>query len=138
MSDTTPAAPLSDREFAHRALLTMTGVGAGVTSDLTDAGVEPYVVGNHPMTTLLILADDGPTRPVELAERVGMTSGGMTKVIDRLEQLELVERDPDAVADGRGLLVRLTTDGRRTVDTVLDASVPRLRKAVSELSSLPI
>ena len=115
----------------------MTGIGVAVTSDLTDAGVEPYVIGNHPMTTLLILAADGPTRPVELAERVGMTSGGMTKVIDRLEQLQLVDRDSDLVEDGRGVLVGLTTNGQRTVETVLDATAPRLRKAVADLSSLP-
>lgn len=115
----------------------MTAVGVAVTEDLTDAGVDPYLIRNHPMATLLMLADGGPMRPVELTERVGMTSGGMTKVIDKLEALGLVDRDADAVDDGRGVLVSLTQEGHRAARRILDVAAPALRKAVNDFRSLP-
>lgn len=124
----------SDRAFARRVLILLADVGTRITADLTDDGIDPYVVRNSPMATLMELVD-GPLRPVELAERVGMTSGGMTKVIDRLEERGLLERDHEVEEDGRGVLVSLTTEGRRTAERVLDSLVPTLRKAVEDLSS---
>jgi DNA-binding MarR family transcriptional regulator len=126
----------SNHEFARNALLAMTGAGVAVTQDLTDAGVDPYLIRNHPMATLLVLTDGGPRRPVELAGRVGMTSGGMTKVIDKLEALGLVDRDADVIDDGRGVLVSLTREGHRAARRILEVAAPALRKAVDDLRSL--
>ncbi|MCP2324453.1 DNA-binding MarR family transcriptional regulator [Hamadaea flava] len=47
-----------------------------------------------------------------------VTSGAMTNRIDRLEARGLVERRSDA-ADRRTVLIRLTPQGRKTVDTIL-------------------
>ena len=44
-----------------------------------------------------------------------MTSGTMTNRVDRLAARGLVERSPDP-ADRRGVIVRLTPDGKATVD----------------------
>ena len=48
--------------------------------------------------------------PSTLYNVMERSSGGMTKMIKRLESMELVERLPDP-ADGRGSLVRLTKRG---------------------------
>jgi DNA-binding MarR family transcriptional regulator len=55
--------------------------------------------------------------PTELYRALMRTSGGMTHLVDRLEQERLVERvaDPD---DRRGLLVGLTRKGRALVRRV--------------------
>ena len=57
--------------------------------------------------------------PTELARHRMMTSGGMTAVIDRLERKGLLERAPNP-ADRRGSLVRLTSDGRETIDRAME------------------
>lgn len=125
----------SDRSFARDVMIHLADVGARITDDLISAGIDPFVVRNSPMATLLELTD-GSLRPVELAERVGMTSGGMTKVIDRLEERGLIERDHEIEEDGRGVLVSLTSEGRRVADRVLDTVAPTLRKALADLSSI--
>jgi DNA-binding MarR family transcriptional regulator len=68
----------------------------------------------------------------ELAHESLLSGGAMTNRIDRLEARGLVarERDPD---DRRGVLVRLTTAGRRLVDEAIEA---RLDIANTQLSGL--
>lgn len=53
--------------------------------------------------------------PGELAAHTMITTGGMTKRIDRLEISGLVTRRPSA-DDGRGRVVGLTAAGRRLID----------------------
>jgi len=53
--------------------------------------------------------------PAELIEELSVTSGAVTKRLDRLASLSLVERHPDE-ADGRGVKIGLTPRGRRLVD----------------------
>jgi hypothetical protein len=51
-----------------------------------------------------------------------LTSGGVTKRLDRLAEAGLVERRPDP-NDRRGTLVRLTRKGRTVIDKAVDAHV---------------
>src|SRR3954447_5102584 len=53
--------------------------------------------------------------PGKLLRATLVTSGTMTNRIDRLELAGLVRREPDS-RDKRGVLVRLTDDGRRRID----------------------
>jgi DNA-binding MarR family transcriptional regulator len=53
--------------------------------------------------------------PTDLAERTMITSGGLTKRVDRLEGAGLVQRRPSD-HDGRGRVVALTEAGRALVD----------------------
>ena len=70
--------------------------------------------------TVLRVLDDGPKSPSRLAEYVVRTTGGMTKIVDRLAKRGLVVRvaDPD---DRRGVLVELTGEGRELGDKASDA-----------------
>jgi DNA-binding MarR family transcriptional regulator len=70
------------------------------------------------MATLRRRAGEDGLKAKHLQESVMITSGGMTKRLDRLESAGLIERqaDPD---DRRGVLITLTTEGRRTIDEVL-------------------
>ena len=56
------------------------------------------------------LGEDG-SRPSELAAHAGVTRQAITKLVDELERLDLVRRDPDP-DDGRGVIVRYTDRGR--------------------------
>jgi DNA-binding MarR family transcriptional regulator len=53
--------------------------------------------------------------PTELMRATMLSSGGMTKRLDRLADAGLVERRPDP-HDRRGTLVRLTSRGEATID----------------------
>ena len=57
--------------------------------------------------------------PGELADHTMVTSGAMTKRVDRLVAAGLVTRRPSE-ADGRGRVVALTDRGRETIDRAMD------------------
>jgi|SRR6266540_4272814 len=71
--------------------------------------------------------------PTGLMRATLISSGGMTKRLDRLEQAGLVERRPDP-ADRRGTLVRLTRRGRSAIDRAVDAHVANEERLLSSLS----
>jgi len=56
--------------------------------------------------------------PTALVHATLLTSGGITKRLDRLAEAGLVERRPDP-GDRRGTLVRLTPKGKRIVDRAM-------------------
>ena len=56
--------------------------------------------------------------PGQLVRETGVTSGTMTNRVDRLAARHLVSRE-EHPADGRGVLVRLTEEGRGTVDSTM-------------------
>jgi DNA-binding MarR family transcriptional regulator len=62
--------------------------------------------------------------PGRLLRETLVTSGTMTNRVDRLAARGLVERLPDP-HDRRGVLVRLTDDGRATVDGALEGLLRR-------------
>ena len=59
-----------------------------------------------------------PHEPDELFNSVLLSSGAMTNRLDRLEDMGLVEREPDPT-DRRGRLVVLTDRGRELVDSAV-------------------
>jgi DNA-binding MarR family transcriptional regulator len=70
--------------------------------------------------------------PGRLVADTLVTSGTMTNRVDRLAARGLVERRPDP-SDRRGVLVRLTASGRRTVDAALDELLAHERKILGAL-----
>lgn len=59
----------------------------------------------------LEVAGEGGVRMTELAKRTTMSSGGFTRLADRLEGRGFIARRP-CPSDGRGLLAVLTDEGR--------------------------
>lgn len=72
-------------------------------------------------------------RPGEVADRMGMTTGGSTKVIARLMDAGLVSRVFDADPDGRAVVVSLTEKGRRVTLTAIQATAGPLRDLVARV-----
>lgn len=67
-----------------------------------------------------------------LARETDLSTGAMTNRIDGLENRGLVVREPDE-EDRRGVIVRLTPDGRKTID---EAILYRLEAARESLKAL--
>lgn len=74
-----------------------------------------------------------PQNPTPLAQRLGHTTGGMTKILDRLESAGLIERraDPD---DARATRVALTARGAATFDRALRALVAASDRRLAALA----
>lgn len=70
--------------------------------------------------------------PGELAEATGVTSGAVTKRVDRLEAAGLVTRERVA-HDGRGRIVRLTPAGLERIDAAVDAVLAGQRRLLQAL-----
>ena len=71
--------------------------------------------------------------PGELAEHTMVTTGAMTKRLDRLERDGLVARRPSAV-DGRGRVVALTPAGRRLIDRAFTDHMANERRLLDQLT----
>ena len=70
--------------------------------------------------------------PGRLLRETLVTSGTMTNRVDRLAARGLVERLPDP-HDRRGVLVRLTAQGRSTVDGAFEALLEAERRLLADL-----
>jgi DNA-binding MarR family transcriptional regulator len=71
--------------------------------------------------------------PGELAEHTMVTTGAMTKRLDRLERDGLVARRPSAV-DGRGRVVALTPAGRTLIDRAFTDHMANERRLLDQLT----
>lgn len=71
--------------------------------------------------------------PSQLSQSLLLTSGGISKRIDKLENAGLVERLPDD-ADRRGVMIRLSASGLAKVDQAL---TPHTNAQLDLLAHLP-
>lgn len=67
-----------------------------------------------------------------LARETDLSSGAMTNRIDGLENRGLVLREPDA-QDRRGVIVRLTPQGRKTIDEAIRYRLDAARESLRNL-----
>lgn len=89
-----------------------------------DTGIEredlTALRGNSEVVVGVELLRQGPRRPRDLQQVSGLTSGGLTKLFDRLEVAGIVQRGArSGDADGRAVEVRLTPSGRHAVRRLL-------------------
>jgi|SRR6185312_11001175 len=73
-------------------------------------------------------------RPTDLSRSLLVTTGAITKRLDRLQALGLVERD-SADGDGRGKTVRLTPRGVTTTDELIAEHLANEARLVEALSA---
>lgn len=78
-----------------------------------EAGLTPIGVSMAEYSVMSLLGEAGPEgmRMSDLARDRLMTTGGLTRLADRLERRGVIERQR-AREDGRGFIVALTPDGR--------------------------
>lgn len=73
----------------------------------------------HPMTYFILthLAKHGPMRAADLSDAFGMDKGGVSRQVQTLVDLGLVERQP-AAEDRRAVLLDASDEGRTRLATV--------------------
>ena len=72
--------------------------------------------------------------PGALSRSTMVTTGGMTKRLDRLEELGLIHREPDP-HDRRGRLIALTDKGRTLIDTAVEGHLDNEERLLAGLSA---
>ena len=132
--------PEARHQNAERLLLQFARFGTAVSKSMAEATNQPDFVTNAPLLVLCLLDLDGPTRPGMIADVVDLTSGGTTKLLDRMEAAGLIHRSYGAIdSDHRGVEVELTDRGRtllREATAALLAHLPDASVTVKEIVSL--
>jgi DNA-binding MarR family transcriptional regulator len=101
-----------------------------LAADLADSELQPGW-----FDLLAALRRNGPPyelNPTELMHATLLSSGGITKRLDRLAEAGLVERRPDP-NDRRGTLVRLTRRGRSVIDRLIAVHVANEERLLQSL-----
>jgi DNA-binding MarR family transcriptional regulator len=85
------------------------------------------------LTCLGTLRDRGPASPGELATELGLTTGAVTRVIDRLDRQGYVRRLPDP-HDRRRIIVELIPDAQAPVFGLFASQAAHVTESVADLS----
>lgn len=112
---------VTERQKAEEILLVLGRLGRAVHDALV-ARVGPATVGNAEVFVIVRLHLHGPQRPSEIMSAIGMSSGGVTKLLDRLEGAGYVSRQLGAVkTDRRATRLVLTHRGAALAQEYADA-----------------
>lgn len=98
----------------------------------------PFGLGWESFSLIVTLRRAGPPfelRPSDLYRESLLTSGAITNRIDRVEAMGLVRRVPDP-RDRRGVIVRLTPQGRALADRAIEHHFTALAQLLSTLSTV--
>jgi len=89
----------------------------------------------QPMSYLLLahLAETGPMRSSALAETFGADKGAVSRQVQHLSDLGLLDKAPDP-EDGRATLLSPSEDARRRLDMVTDQRRRRLDERLGDWS----
>jgi len=108
-------------------------VGEAYRADLRSFGLtwSEYTV----LHTLRIEGSPYRLSPSRLNDVLALSSGGVTKTVDRLEAAGLVRRTPDP-SDGRGVQVALTRRGRSLAARIFDAGLSKYSETLDPLGAV--
>jgi DNA-binding MarR family transcriptional regulator len=105
-------------------------LGRDLARICADAGMKP---GQFQVLAELRGRDPFPMNASELARAAVLTSGGMTPILDQLEQQGLILRQMDG-EDRRARRISITEKGRSTINRALDQQIARHRALNAALS----
>lgn len=133
----------SDRGAAGRrptkdelALFTRVRRASLILDELQRESLEQLDLSFIEYSTLRVIDMGGPPyqmAPSRIAELLVRTTGGMTKIVDRLEKRGLVERVRDEL-DRRSVLVALTEDGKTMCRKASSAYLVGRKRVLTHLS----
>jgi DNA-binding MarR family transcriptional regulator len=122
----------SENHSAEKLLLSLARFGDEVSRSMAESTDTPEFLSNAPLLVLCLLDLEGPGRPGVIGDVVGLTSGGTTKLLDRMEGAGLIHRSYGAIdSDHRGVKVELTARGRGLLHSATSAMVAHLPEAKS-------
>jgi DNA-binding MarR family transcriptional regulator len=121
----------------ERLLLLMADYGRVAAASMREVAPDPELVSTGSLLVLCSLDVDGPCRPGVLQDVTGLSSGGVSKLLDRMEKAGVVKRTYGGVAgDNRGVLVSITRRGRALTSRVTGAVASRLPDARSLVKAI--
>jgi DNA-binding MarR family transcriptional regulator len=110
-----PVSTTDELEDLAAAFVTTSRALVGIAIRSVHAAPVAVTVPQH--RVLVLLAANGPQGIGTLAQQLGVAPSNATRVVDRLQRLDLVQRSRSD-SDGRAVHVTITTAGRRLVDAV--------------------
>jgi DNA-binding MarR family transcriptional regulator len=123
-----------------QASLVVLGRLGSVLHDAVASELGERLTGNDTVGTLFQLEVGGPMRPGQIQDLTGLSSGGVSKMLDRLEAAGLVVREYGVLAtDRRASVVRITRRGRQTnrrVANAVLAVMEDVRVALKEIDTI--
>jgi DNA-binding MarR family transcriptional regulator len=122
----TAVSPLDDAEIAARLRLSATRL-ARILRQQADLGLTPSQI-----TALATVGREGPLTLGALADTEHVTPPSMTKIVERLEGLGLIERRADPV-DRRRVLAAVTPAGEAALATARARKDALLSTRIAEL-----
>ena len=121
----------------ERLLLLMADYGRVVAASMREVSPDPELVSMGSLIVLCTLDLDGPSRPGVLQDVTGLSSGGVSKLLDRMEQAGVVKRTYGGVpGDNRGVVVSITRRGRALTSRVSGAVASRLPESGSLVKAI--
>jgi len=111
---------------------------AGLGASLFRAAAARIGMTVTDMLVIDILDGSGPATAGQLAEHTGLTTGAITGMLNRLEEIGLVRRERDP-ADGRRVIVRLDSESVKLaeIERVLASMTKTWGEAASRLDAGP-
>jgi DNA-binding MarR family transcriptional regulator len=101
---------------------------------LLDTHLVPYGVTASQFKVLIIIAQFAADTPAELCRHLSLDSGSMTRMLDRLEQKELITRTRSDM-DRRQVHVALTDEGKKLSDRLPQIGAEALNDLFGALNS---
>jgi DNA-binding MarR family transcriptional regulator len=118
------------RAQAQTVVLHMSHLGSLLSARAAASVRDAELVEDLPMLLLFSLDLHGPARPTAIQEITGLSSGGVTKLVERMEAKGMVRRRTGVIKqDRRGVLVELTRKGRQASHAMGDAIAEQLAEA---------
>jgi len=105
-------------------ITTLPDLMAAFEADLAPHGIS---FGDYEVLAILSEADDSRKRMCDLADSLRLSPSGLTRRLDGLVRLGLVERSPSET-DRRVMYARLTTAGRAKVERAAPDHVASVRR----------
>lgn len=123
----------------ERLLLLMANYGQVVSRAMATVAPDPELDNQVSLVVLCTLDLDGPRRPGVLQEVTGLSSGGVSKLLDRMEHAGVVKRTYGGVpGDNRGVLVSITRRGKALAARccgAVAAQLPEQRAIVKQIAA---
>ena len=108
------------------------GRAAILKDRIIDTHMEPHGITAAQFKVLIIMAQFGVDTPAELCRNLSLDSGSMTRMLDRLEQKDLLSRKRSEL-DRRQVQLVLTTEGQRLADMLPNIGAKALNQVAGVL-----
>ncbi|WP_171097545.1 homoprotocatechuate degradation operon regulator HpaR [Ruegeria sp. HKCCD7255] len=119
--------PLTSRSLPIALLRAREKVMGPIRATLTDAGVT-----EQQWRVLRVLNEQGPMEPTQIAEQACLLLPSLTRILRKLEQKGLIDRQPD-VQDRRRQKIQISRKGLNVIEanlTAILAQADRVREAL--------